>query len=105
MEETKKKPDDFVHIGNILGDALNKFRAESDLELTGVFTIWNNVVGEAIANNSKPAGFKGKILLVYVNSPVWIQELQYYKKDMITKINDALGKELVCDIKFRIGAV
>jgi predicted nucleic acid-binding Zn ribbon protein len=105
MEETKKNPDDFVHIGNILGDALNKFRADSDLELTSVFTIWNNVVGEAIANNSKPAGFKGKILLVYVSSPVWIQELQYYKKDMIIKINDALGKELVCDIKFRIGAV
>ena len=105
MEETKKPPDDFAHIGNILCDALNKFRADSDLELTSVFTIWNNVVGEAIANNSKPAGFKGKILLVYVSSPVWIQELQYYKKDMIIKLNDALGKELVCDIKFRIGAV
>jgi len=105
MAEIKNPPDDFVHIGNILGDTLNRFRADSDLELTSVFTIWKNVVGEAIANNSKPGGFKGKILLVYVSSPVWIQELQYYKKDMITKINDALGKELVCDIKFKIGAV
>jgi hypothetical protein len=34
-----------------------------------------------------------------------MQELQYYKKEMITKINGVLGKELVCDIKFRIGAV
>lgn len=105
MAEKKTTPDDFVHIGNILGGALNKFRSDYNLELTSVFNIWKNVVGEAIANNSKPAGFKGKILLVYVSSPVWIQELQYYKKDMITKINDALGKELVCDIKFKIGAV
>ncbi|MFO7665795.1 MAG: DUF721 domain-containing protein [Desulfobacterales bacterium] len=105
MKETKNPLDDFVHIGNILGDALNKFRTDSDLELTSVFTIWKDVVGEAISNNSKPGGFKGKILLVYVSNPVWIQELQYYKKDIITKINDAIGKELVCDIKFKIGAV
>lgn len=105
MEDTKKAPDDFVHIGNILGDALNKFRTDSDLELVSIFSIWKKVFGEVIANNSKPAGFKGKILIVYVDSPVWIQELQYYKKNMITKINDALGKELVCDIKFKIGVV
>jgi len=105
MAKTENSPDDFVHIGNILGGALNKFRADSDLELTSIFTVWKNVVGDAIANNSKPAGFKGKILIVYVSSPVWMQELQYYKKDMITKINDALGKELVCDIKFKIGSV
>jgi len=105
MKETKTSLDDFVHIGNILGGALNKFRTDPDLELTTVFTIWNNVVGEAVANNSKPAGFKGKVLIVHVSSSAWMQELQYYKKDMITKINDALGKELVEDIKFRIGAV
>jgi len=105
MKETKTSLDDFVHIGNILGGALNKFRTDPDLELTTVFTIWNNVVGEAVANNSKPAGFKGKVLIVHVSSSAWMQELQYYKKDMITKINDVLGKELVEDIKFRIGAV
>jgi predicted nucleic acid-binding Zn ribbon protein len=105
MDKPKNNSNDFVQIGSILGDALNKFRADSDLELTGVFAIWKNLFGEAVANNSKPAGFKGKILIIHVSSPVWIQELQYYKKDMIMKINDALGKELVCDIKFRVGAV
>jgi len=62
-------------------------------------------VGEAVAKNAKPAGFKGKILLVNVVSSVWIQELQYYRNDMIRKLNEALGKELVCDIKFKIGPV
>jgi predicted nucleic acid-binding Zn ribbon protein len=104
MDE-KKNINGFIHIGNVLGGALNKFRADSDLELTNIFTIWGKIVGEAVANNSRPAEFKGKILVVNVSSPVWMQELQYYKKEMITKINGVLGKELVCDIKFRIGAV
>ena len=105
MDGTKKKTDDFKHIGNILSDVLNAFRLDPDLELTGIFSLWDDVVGEAVAKNARPAGFKGKILLVHVGSSVWIQELQYYKKDMIRKLNEALGKELVCDIKFKIGPV
>lgn len=105
MERAKKKEDDLKHIGNILGGVLSAFRKDPDLELTGLFSLWDNVVGEAVAKNARPAGFKGKILLVHVGSSVWIQELQYYKKEMITKLNEALGKELVCDIKFKIGPV
>ena len=105
MDGAKKNTDDLKHIGNILCDVLNTFRLDPDFELTSLFSLWDDVVGEAVAKNAKPAGFKGKILLVNVVSSVWIQELQYYKKDMIRKLNEALGKELVCDIKFKIGPV
>ncbi|MDP3283106.1 MAG: DUF721 domain-containing protein [Desulfobacterales bacterium] len=105
MDEVKKNTDDFNHIGNILCDVLGAFRTDQDLELTGLFSLWDDAVGAAVAKNARPAGFKGKILLVNVVSSVWIQELQYYKKDMIRKLNEALGKELVCDIKFKIGPV
>ncbi len=105
MDGAKKKADDFKHIGNILCDVLNTFRNDPDLELAGLFSLWDDVVGEAVAKNARPAGFKGKILLVNVVSSVWIQELQFYRKDMIGKLNEALGKELVCDIKFKIGPV
>jgi predicted nucleic acid-binding Zn ribbon protein len=105
MDGAKKRIDDFKHIGNILCDVLNTFRLDPDLELTRLFSLWDDVVGEALAKNARPAGFKGKILLVNVVSSVWIQELQYYREDMIRKLNEALGKELVSDIKFKIGPV
>jgi len=105
MDGAKKNKDDFKHIGNILCEVLNTFRLDPDLELTSIFSLWDDVVGEAVAKNARPAGFKGKILLVYVGSSVWIQELQYYRKDMIRNLNEALGKELVADIKFKIGPV
>ena len=105
MDGVKKNTDDFKHIGKILCDVLNTFQLDPDLELTRLFSLWDDVVGEALAKNARPAGFKGKILLVNVVSSVWIQELQYYKKDIIRKLNEALGKELVCDIKFKIGPV
>ncbi|MDQ1330812.1 MAG: hypothetical protein QG578_1077 [Thermodesulfobacteriota bacterium] len=105
MDGVKKNTDDFKHIGNILYDVLGAFRKDPDLELTGIFSLWDEVVGAAVAKNASPAGFKGKILLVNVVSSVWIQELQYHRKDIIRKLNEALGKELVCDIKFKIGSV
>ena len=104
MERTKKIEGDLKHIGNIIGGVLSAFRHE-DMELAGLFSLWDDIVGDVVAKNARPAGFKGKILLVHVGSSVWIQELQYYKKDMIRKLNEALGKELISDIKFKIGPV
>jgi predicted nucleic acid-binding Zn ribbon protein len=105
MKNPKKNDADFEPIGNILGNVLNKFRLDLGFESDNISRIWDNIVGDAVCKNTKPAGFKGQILLVYVSSSVWIQELQYYKKDIISRLNNELGKELVCDIKFKIGAV
>ena len=62
-------------------------------------TLWVTV----IAQNAKPAAFKGRILLVHVNSSTWIHQLQFLKKEMIAKLNDTLGKTLIEDLKFKIG--
>ncbi len=104
MKDPNKNKDDFEPIANVLSGLLNKFRMELGFESANISGIWKNIVGEAVCKNARPAGFKGQILLVYVSSSVWIQELQYYKKDIISRINSELGKELVSDIKFKIGA-
>lgn len=94
----------FTHIGSIINKVLRTCRQESDEELAEVWSLWDSVVGESIAKNAQPEAFKGKLLLVHVTNPIWIQQLQFFKKDIINKLNDVLGKELVKDIKFKIGA-
>ena len=59
--------------------------------------------GHVIAENAKPAAFKGRVLLVHVNSSPWIHQLQFLKTDMINNINQHLGDQLVDEIKFKIG--
>jgi predicted nucleic acid-binding Zn ribbon protein len=101
-----KNPDkrsDFVHIGNILDDVLKSYQAKPDFELKEVWRLWDEAVGEPIAQNARPAAFKGKLLIVHVSSSTWIHQLQFLKKDMITKLNAAAGKPLLADIKFKIG--
>ncbi len=101
--ERKKRKTKFVHIGNIIGHVLKNYRRETDVELVQVWQVWDNIVGDVIAQNAKPAAFKGRLLLVHVTSSTWIHQLQFLKKEMIAKLNNALGKTLIEDLKFKIG--
>ena len=105
MTRKNPNPDDAVHIGKILGGVLKSCRSDAGAELLEVWRLWDRAVGETIARNTRPAAFKGRLLLVYANSSVWIHQLQYLKADLIEKLNTELGRELVSDIKFKIGPV
>ena len=104
MHERKKK-EEFVHIGSIIGDVLEQYGRRSDGELMRVWQIWDDTVGAAIAANAKPAAFKGDLLLVHVNSSTWIHQLQFLKSDIISRLNTALGKPMITEIKFKIGSL
>jgi hypothetical protein len=38
-----------------------------------------------------------------VTNSTWIHQLQFLKKEMIAKLNDALGNAPIADLKFKIG--
>ena len=101
--QRKRHKTKFVHLSNIIGDVLKKYRLETDSELVQVWRVWDTIVGNVIAQNAKPAAFKGRILLVHVTSSTWLHQLQFLKKDMIDKLNVTLGKTLIEDLKFKIG--
>ena len=103
--KTKKDKAKLVHIGSVIDTVLKTCRRESDGELIQVWHVWDVIVGDVIAKNAKPAAFKGRILLVYVTSSTWIHQLQFLKAEMIGKLNEALGKQLIDDLKFKIGPV
>jgi predicted nucleic acid-binding Zn ribbon protein len=103
MDKNGNKTKESVPIGSVLKNILKNLRHDSDEDLTQVWQLWDEVVGIAIAENAQPAAFKGKLLLVNVISSTWIHQLQFLKKDIIEKLNLALGQNLIEDIKFKIG--
>ncbi|MCF8067909.1 MAG: DUF721 domain-containing protein [Desulfobacterales bacterium] len=105
MAPQQKSPRKIIHIKDILDEALKSFRQEPDTELLEVWKLWEGIVGQVIAENTKPAAFKGKLLIVHASSSTWIQQLQFFKKDIISKINIALGGKHVDDIRFKIGRI
>lgn len=99
----KRRKAKFVHIGSVIDTVLKTHRRDSDIRLAKVWQVWDSVVGDIIAQNAKPADFKGRLLLVHVASSTWIHQLQFLKADIIEKLNHALDNLQVEDIKFKIG--
>ncbi len=105
MKSNKNNPKEFEHISSIINKILKTYRRETGEDLGNVCSIWNSAVGKSVAENAQPFALKGKILIVNVTSSSWIQQLQFLKNDILTKINISAGKELIEEIKFKIGNV
>jgi len=105
MPRSKKEKRQFVPIGQVIGDILKQSRMQTDTSLIRVWDIWEKAVGEAIADNTQPAAFKGDLLIVHAASSSWLQQLRFIKGDILRKVNQHLGQAHVKDIKFKIGPV
>ncbi len=96
---------DVEHIGGIIGKVMETYRRQPERELTRIWDLWDDIVGQVVAAHTRPEAFKGKLLLVNVSSSTWIHHLQFVKNDIIEKINASFGKTVVDEIKFKIGKV
>lgn len=68
-----------------------------------IFCLWKEVVGEAVAARTSPHAFGRGILTIRVHSAAWQNELTYMKRDLIAKLNAAVGRGAVKDIKIISG--
>ncbi len=64
------------------------------------FVYWDSVVGKEIAKQTEPTKITRGILFVKVKDSVWRNELQYFKNEIIEKLNKRIGKKVIEDIKF-----
>jgi predicted nucleic acid-binding Zn ribbon protein len=92
-------------LGTILQQAIEAAKIDVDLDAYRIWQQWKDVVGPAIAENTRPEAIKGKLLVVHVSSAPWMQQLQFLKPELIEKLNETIGKEVVGDIRFKIGPV
>ena len=103
MTADEKKTGSIESLGSVIDKLLQSGIRQQDAPLLQVWEFWERAVGEIIAENAQPAAFKGKILLVHVNSSPWLHQLSFLKKDILARINRELGQNLVDEIKFKIG--
>ena len=62
--------------------------------------LWDEVVGDKIAEHTSAQDVKHGTLRVRVATPVWRNELALRKKEILKKLNNRLGKKVIKDIKW-----
>lgn len=84
-----------------LGDLLRHSPLKGDNPQARIALIWEEVVGSEVARNAHPRFLRQGRLVVATRSSVWAQSLQFMGDEVKRRLNDALGEELVGDIRFR----
>ncbi len=103
MEFSRHKLQKPLHLKEFLEKALKGICANIDSESYKLWEVWDSAVGNAIARNAQPEAINQGVLLVHVIGSPWMNHLQFMKQEIIDKLNAALGKQIVFDIRFRIG--
>jgi predicted nucleic acid-binding Zn ribbon protein len=95
------KDPDPREIGKALAALLGELGIGPRLKQYEVVERWHELVGEQISRVTVPERMDNGKLFVHVLKATWRNELIFLKAELIAKINQALGQEIVKDIIFR----
>ena len=79
---------------------LRKFGIENAIAQNNALNIWSEIVGEKVAKHTEPNRVEHGIMIIKVSSPTWRQELYFQKTEIIKKINNKIGRNVIRDIRF-----
>ena len=65
--------------------------------------VWADVAGNPLSLHSHVDKIKKNILVVRCSNSSWMNELSFYKADLIKKINGKLPAKAISDIRFYVG--
>lgn len=90
-----------VHVGIAIRDLTHRLGIVRTLSEYDVLTSWDLLVGEQIARVAKPERFENGTLYVAVSSAPWRAELSMRRIEIVERINGAVGRKVVKEIRFR----
>ena len=94
-----KKP---VSIGRVMQDALQDMGIADRIEETKIFRLWNEIVGDFVAQKVEPIKIRRKKLYIRISDSSFRQEFVFMKKEILKKIEEKAGKGIVSDISFAV---
>jgi hypothetical protein len=89
-----------ARIGGFLKDTLRALGVQEKLLEQKALEKWAQAVGPQIAASSKAEDVHDGVLFVSCKSSTWSSELTLHKLDIVKKLNAAVGKEVIKDIRF-----
>ncbi|MFZ1731864.1 MAG: DUF721 domain-containing protein [Bacteroidota bacterium] len=88
-------------LADVMQKALMQHGLDHGIREQNIFIRWEEIVGTAIAKQATPTRLHSGLLWVRVVDAAWRQELSLMRRELVAKINAALGEEIVKDIRLR----
>lgn len=87
-------------LGEVLNRVFNQELPHGARKGDPILRAWPKLVGPFLARRSWPVSLRKGVLMVRVAGPLWMQELQFQKSELLEKIGEEVGRERVRDIRF-----
>lgn len=75
-------------LGQVLQDMMEHSKLGQQILKHRLFEHWEALVGQELAQRLRPYKIQGKTLILSVDHPAWIQELQFLKGKLLAKIQE-----------------
>jgi len=87
----------------LLADILKRPQISKGIKAGWTVLLWEESVSTEIAKQTEAVKVKNRVLYVNTKSPVWAQELNFLKKEIMDRMNEKAGFSAVKDIRFKAG--
>ena len=87
-------------VGGFLKSTLQSLGVQEKLLEQKALAKWAQTVGPQIAASTRADAVREGVLFVCCKSSMWSSELTLHKDDIVKKLNAAVGKQVVKDIRF-----
>jgi len=92
-------------LASLISGSLRALDLERRVKEQACLVVWDEVVGEQVAGAAQPDFVKDGRLFVTTKSPVWANELTFYKSDIIARLNQRVGAPVLTEIVFKAGRI
>lgn len=92
-------------VGETLAALLAHLDPNGDFRIAQLVKLWPEIAGDQIARRTEIAALKFHTAIVKVSNPMWIQELNLLKPEILSRLRDVMGNDSVRDIRFVRGTL
>lgn len=104
LSQKPSRPDRTIRIDDALQKTLGELGLNERLRESQILAAWREVVGNFIADHSCPDRLRAGVLQVRVLQPTVHYELdRTCRADILKKLKTRFGRNVVRDVRFRIG--
>ena len=95
----ERSPSPASSLNELLGSLLGDLGVEDKIAECRAQLAWERAVGSSLARYAHPLRMHKGCLEVAVPSAVWRSQLSFMQSDIVARINDEVGREIVRELK------
>lgn len=84
-----------------LKDFLESYPHRKRLKRGMILSLWNETVGERIAEQTEDIHFEHGNLVIHVKNPAWRQEIHMKRFSIAKRLNDKVDEKIISEIVVR----